>query len=75
MFDCVRSGYCCKKAPCVVGAVISDSNSACKYLEGDRPGKYSCGKYLEIIAIDPEYFGSGCSSSFNTDRKLLIRGR
>ena len=73
--SCVKSGYCCKKAPCVFGQVISDTDQSCKFLIGDAIGEHSCGKYEEIHAIDPTYFGSGCSSSLNSDRLIVTRRR
>lgn len=73
--QCVRSGYCCKKAPCVFGSVTSDTDQSCKFLKGDALGEYSCGKYEEIHAIDQTYFGAGCSSSLNSDRQLVLEGR
>lgn len=73
--SCVKSGYCCKKAPCVFGQAISDIDQSCKFLIGDVIGEHSCGKYEEIHAIDPTYFGSGCSSSLNSDRLIVTRRR
>ena len=75
MSDCVRSGYCCKQAPCPFGKWDKAVNQ-CAYLEGDTPGNYSCGIYDEIsshpdAAFSPA-FGAGCSSTLNTDRVLLL---
>ena len=77
---CIRSGYCCNKAPCYFGEVTSDTNPSCKFLEGDSPGNYKCGKYDEIVAGMPENnaefepaFGAGCSSSLNPVR-LKMKG-
>ena len=69
---CVRSGYCCKSAPCGFGEPTSESNRACRFLEGGRPGEYHCGKAEEIVQ-DPSWvlspaFGAGCCSPMNTDR-------
>jgi len=71
---CVRSGFCCKQAPCIHGKAISPANSACKYLVGDRPGYYSCGIYDWIVANDSFHtFNTGCSSTlFNDDRDEVI---
>jgi hypothetical protein len=75
--SCVRSGYCCKQSVCPYGE-WDDRLSQCAFLEGKGVGDYRCGKYAEIIAIDPEQkhspaFGHGCCSSLNPDRLLLIR--
>ena len=76
---CLRSGYCCKKAPCPFGQPISIDNLGCKFLGGDSPGKYYCQKYDEIQAGMPDNaadmspaFGAGCSSPLNTDRLNLL---
>jgi hypothetical protein len=72
MSACLRSGYCCKKAPCPYGKSISDTNLACRYQGGDKPGEYFCKKYNEIILDETSWispaFGSGCSSPLNSDR-------
>ena len=77
---CIRSGYCCNKAPCYFGEVTSDINPSCKFLEGNSPGNYKCGKYDEIVAGMPENnaefepaFGAGCSSALNPVR-LKMKG-
>lgn len=77
---CIRSGYCCNKAPCYFGESISNDNPSCKYLEGDKPGNYKCGKYNEIVAGSPENgaelepaFGAGCCSALNPVR-LKMKG-
>jgi len=74
---CVRSGFCCKRGPCPYGESVSADNPACKFLVGDKPGEYSCGKYDEIIkdpssAFSPA-FGAGCSSTlFNPERDQVL---
>lgn len=72
---CVRSGYCCKQAPCAYGGWNEDKTQ-CKFLNGDKAGEYSCGKYEEIsqtIEGKQGYFGAGCSSAlFNKDREKVI---
>ena len=81
--SCVRSGFCCKQAPCSAGEVTSPTNRACRFLEVERelePGVplYRCGKHAEIVA-KPGYkllpmFGSGCSSDlFNEERDRILR--
>ena len=74
MSACVRSGYCCKQAPCPFGVWDLDRQQ-CGYLEGDRPGGYACGRYLWILMqegaeISPA-FGAGCCSPLNSDRRGL----
>lgn len=84
-FPCMRSGYCCKAAPCLYGEVTSPTNRACKFLEeaGEiAPGvmRYACGKYAWIMKNVPESqwkfspaFGAGCSSPlFNEARNVII---
>lgn len=77
--SCVRSGFCCKKAPCGFGAWNADK-TACKELAGDRPGEYACAIADEIKKtpgweISPA-FGMGCSSSlFNQDRDQVLKER
>lgn len=78
---CVRSGFCCKQAPCSAGEVTSETDQACKFLEVDREVQgvliYRCGKHEEITAR-PGYgmlpmFGSGCSSTlFNEGRQRVL---
>ena len=73
---CLRSGYCCKQAPCPYGK-WDESKHQCVYLEGDRPGEYRCGIHSQIVQdprsrISPA-FGAGCSSSLNEDRQNLER--
>ena len=79
---CIRSGFCCKSAPCLFGEPIPGGR-ACRYLEVERelaPGVpiHRCGRYEWIMAnVDgPEYypaFGAGCSSTlFNTDRERIL---
>jgi len=68
---CVRSGYCCKVAPCPFGEWDAERGQ-CAHLIGDKPGRYSCGIY-EYIEQQPgadvaPAFGAGCCSSLNTDR-------
>lgn len=77
--QCVRSGYCCKKALCAFGEWNEDQ-SQCKFLEGDEPGGYRCGIYDDIKDlpgsrdINPA-FGAGCSSGMNDDRLDILKRR
>ena len=77
---CVRSGLCCKKAPCAFGVSKSDTDLACLYLEGDAPGNYRCG-IAEWIVTQRGWehnpaFGAGCCMPlFNEDRERVLRER
>jgi hypothetical protein len=72
---CVRSGYCCKKAPCGFGEGVP-----CIHLAIDpasSAGQYLCARYAEISAHPDAWlspaFGAGCSSTlFNDDREQVI---
>ena len=71
---CMRSGFCCKQAPCPFGEWDA-AKSQCRFLEGDTPGGYACGKYDEILGqqgaeLCPA-FGAGCGSPLNTDRRIV----
>lgn len=74
---CVRSGFCCKKAPCPYGEWNAEKTQ-CKELVGDRPGEYACG-IIDRIKTYPGWeivpaFGGGCSSTlFNPDRDAVLR--
>jgi hypothetical protein len=75
--ECIRSGWCCKRAACGFGEWDEDKKQ-CKFLEGEEAGKYSCGKYDEIVAGMPENgaglspaFGGGCCATLNNDRIKL----
>ncbi len=77
---CVRSGYCCKKAPCPFGT--RDDRGWCEHLvetsKIDDVPIYGCGIY-DYIKTQPGWgfcpaFGAGCSSTlFNEDRERVIR--
>lgn len=73
--ECVRSGYCCKAAPCPFGK-WNAAKTQCEHLKGPGLGRYSCGIYDEII-LQPgsaEFgpaFGAGCCSPLNTDRRIV----
>jgi hypothetical protein len=84
-YPCVRSGYCCTKAPCPYGEVKSPTDHSCRFLEpGDEiaPGiqTFRCGQFEWIMANVPERdwkispaFGAGCSSTlFNTARDAIV---
>lgn len=70
---CVRSGFCCKQAPCPFGK-WNQAETQCAHLVGDRIGRYACGIHDEILgqpgADDCPAFGAGCCSPLNTDRRI-----
>ncbi len=71
---CVRSGFCCKQAPCPFGK-WDEEKKQCAYLEGSVIGRYACGIYDEILGkpgaeLCPA-FGEGCCSPLNTDRRIF----
>lgn len=78
MSQCVRSGFCCKKAPCPYGEGVP-----CVHLIPDpssTAGQYLCARYDEISKDPGAYwspaFGAGCSSPlFNTDRERVLLRR
>ena len=71
--ECVRCGYCCRKAPCPYG-VWDYQKHRCVFLTGDN----QCEKYEEILE-DPESFvapafGYGCCMPLcNPVRDRLIK--
>ena len=46
--QCIRSGYCCIKAPCIFGS-WNKLKTQCKHLKGNKPGKYYCDIKNEIV--------------------------
>ena len=73
---CIRSGWCCKQAPCPFGEATSDSDSSCRFLGGSEAGKHFGIKYDEIkdkvgADISPA-FGGGCGSGLNPIRLRLL---
>lgn len=78
MTACVRSGFCCKQAPCPFGE--ADATGACVHLTPDPEsdaGQYLCARY-DYIREQPgadlsPAFGAGCSSPlFNEDRERVL---
>lgn len=72
---CVRSGYCCKAAPCPFGK-WNPERTQCAHLVGEGPGHYACGIYDEIVGQEASAefgpaFGAGCCSPLNTDRRIV----
>jgi hypothetical protein len=79
---CVRSGFCCKQAPCRFGTAGPDGKR-CVHLErdlGSALGRYRCGIYDQIVGqpfaeLSPA-FGGGCSSPlFNDERDRILARR
>ncbi|PSV00979.1 hypothetical protein C9J27_02845 [Photobacterium kishitanii] len=73
---CVRSGVCCKKAPCGYG-IWNKTQDACEYLLSDDRGIHSCGKYEEISKDESAKFspafGYGCCMPlWNQEREDII---
>lgn len=77
--DCVRSGSCCRKAPCPVAAARGEAyGQRCSYLVGDVPGEFACQLALdgdkELIA-SVGIGSTGCSDPRNMDRLTAGRSR
>lgn len=79
IYPCVKSGYCCTKAPCSYGE-WNKEKTQCQYLsEPNQIGQKDCLRYDWIKENVPNYelypaFGSGCSSPlFNTVRNEIIK--
>ncbi len=76
--ECVRSGYCCKQAPCPFGT-WNEEKHQCTHLVKGEDGRYECG-IIEEIVTKPGWqfspaFGAGCCSPMNTDRQKILRDR
>lgn len=76
---CIKSGFCCTKAPCAYGEWNEDK-SACKYLEAPNAiGQRTCGRYEWIKANVPGWemypaFGGGCCMPLgNIKRQEIIK--
>lgn len=75
---CVKSGFCCTKAPCLYGNWNYDK-TACKHLlPPNNIGQRDCGRYAWIKenCVDWDVypgFGTGCCMPlFNSLRTLVI---
>lgn len=74
---CMKSGFCCTKAPCGYGE-LSETGTGCKFLGPPNDiGQRDCMKYEEIIKMPgAEFmpgFGSGCCMGlFNEMRDKVI---
>lgn len=74
---CIRSGECCKAAPCAYGRWNEDGTQ-CEFLVGAVAGEYNCGIYSDIVrdpsSVVSPAFGSGCCRSlFNQSRDRLVK--
>ena len=75
---CIRSGYCCRVAPCPFGDWDDQAHQCTELI--DLEGRPACRRYHEILAMPRECwelapaFGAGCSSSLNATRHELLRG-
>lgn len=72
--QCVRCGYCCKSVTCHLGWRATAPGQTCVFLQGDRPGNFSCARIEERPELGGEVaIGAGCSSSlFNNDREAAM---
>jgi hypothetical protein len=75
---CIKSGFCCTKAPCAYGE-FNEEKTACKYLTpANELGQRMCGRFEWIKANVPVWenypaFGAGCCMPmFNEKRKEII---
>ena len=75
---CMKSGFCCTKAPCGFGEWNEDK-TACKHLQPPNDlGQRDCGKYDWIVKNVPDYkfypaFGAGCCMVLGNEmRKKVI---
>lgn len=76
---CVRSGFCCTKAPCPFGTWDAAAHQ-CTELVWNADGTSGCRKYEEIVAL-PEAvwwaapaFGAGCCMPlFNERREKILK--
>lgn len=73
---CVRSGFCCERAPCPFGS-WDEERHRCAYLEHDDDGRSRCGKYAEIMQhpaqkVAPAFGYGCCAGMFNEKRDRII---
>jgi hypothetical protein len=72
---CLRCGYCCKKATCVVGMAEAEvrglAPTPCPFLIRATDDQYKC--ILAITRAKDLAIGAGCTSTLNSDRKALAR--
>ncbi len=78
---CVGSGYCCKKAPCVLGVEKHGQVAPCPSLVF-KDGRYWCGLVEDAKSEEEKQhlinilgIGAGCCSPLNSDRAKMIRGK
>lgn len=75
---CMKSGFCCTKAPCQYGE-WNDDKTACKYLaEPNDIGQRDCLRYdwikenVPTCAMYPAFGAGCCMAMFNRDRDQVI---
>ncbi len=74
---CVGCGYCCKKAPCVLGTQEFGMDAPCGGLV-HRYGRFRCRIILEADGLRAKKLmkdlsrGAGCCSPLHTDRKYQL---
>jgi len=78
---CVGSGYCCKKARCVLGALRHGPGDNCPSLAWED-GRYWCqiikeadGEALDLLKADLAIGAGCCSPLFNQDRLIVLSGK
>lgn len=81
---CLRSGFCCMKAPCPFGE-WDEEQQRCAFLvleRADPVEQFACGRYEEILARPPSAgaevspaFGGGCCMSLFNERRDSIRSQ
>jgi len=77
---CVGSGFCCKKARCVLGALKHGPGDNCPSLVW-KDGRHWCGEVLNTEGAEQQkvvahlYIGEGCCSPLNSDRLIILRGQ
>jgi hypothetical protein len=75
---CMKSGFCCNKAPCGYGESISETEPGCKFLLPPNDiGQRDCGRYDWIVANVPGYeiypaFGAGCCMPIGNEPRQQI---
>ena len=77
--QCIRCGFCCKKATCAIGVAHGAEPTNCKFLVGDAPGNYSCWlalkKIYPHIEVDLGIRLGCCSPLFNEERQIALMNK
>lgn len=73
---CLRSGMCCKKAPCQYGQ-WNEEEKQCAFLGKDNTDQYTCLKHDEIskdpLSVHSPAFGFGCCQPLGNVERDKIR--